>query len=251
MPSQYEKELRTRATQLIPMLARDGITAKLDEGSFGEFHVKLNTQFNGSAVGNIVVYYAPSKQTFTIQTSEIRGELLRGLIEKSVSNTPSLASRIAPYNPSKPKVASAKPVDKAKPAFTGLRAYVDGSFVSGKVGYGAVILKDGASIQEFFGRVLEDLSTRQVAGELKATLEVMRWCEENNIAQIDIYYDYTGIEKWARGKWQANLPLTQHYQDYMRKTAVKVRFFKVQSHTGDHWNDVADELAKKGALNKS
>ena len=48
--------------------------------------------------------------------------------------------------------------------------YVDGSFINGATGYGAVILKNGAVVDELYGAVAatEVNNTRQVAGELIA-----------------------------------------------------------------------------------
>jgi ribonuclease HI len=91
----------------------------------------------------------------------------------------------------------------------GYQLYVDGSYINGRVGYGAVLLKDGEEVQRFSGRVHEDLQSRQVGGELMATMSALTWCGQNSITPVEVLYDYEGIEKWARGLWKANLPLTQ------------------------------------------
>lgn len=126
--------------------------------------------------------------------------------------------------------------------------YVDGSFINGATGYGAVILKNGKVIDELSGRVdpSEVNGTRQVAGELVAVREALTWCRAQSVDQVDIYYDYLGIEKWATGKWKTNQPLTKEYARFVRACPIKVRWHKVDSHTGNRWNDRADALAKKG-----
>lgn len=127
--------------------------------------------------------------------------------------------------------------------------YVDGSYINGSTGYGAVILKDGEVVEELSGAVTDSrlTETRQVAGELRAVEEAINWCERNGIEEVAIYYDYNGIEKWATGAWKTNQAMTQGYARAVRSSPVKIRWHKVTSHTGDRWNDRADELAKRGA----
>lgn len=127
--------------------------------------------------------------------------------------------------------------------------YVDGSHIDGATGYGAVIIKDGRVVEELCGPVdsVEAANTRQVAGELLAVKEALKWCVEHSINEVSIYFDYLGIEKWATGEWKTNQPLTKEYARFVRECPIKIRWHKVASHTGDRWNDRADALAKKGA----
>jgi viroplasmin and RNaseH domain-containing protein len=127
--------------------------------------------------------------------------------------------------------------------------YVDGSYINGATGYSAVILKNGAVVDELYGAVAasEVNNTRQVAGELIAVREALKWCCEHSISEVSIYYDYLGIEKWATGQWKTNQPLTREYARFVRECPIKIRWHKVDSHTGNRWNDRADALAKKGA----
>jgi ribonuclease HI len=127
--------------------------------------------------------------------------------------------------------------------------YVDGSFINGATGYGAVILKDQKVVDELSGAVpiAEVSDTRQVAGELVAVKEALNWCLAHSVSEVSIYYDYLGIEKWATGKWKTNKPLTRDYARFVRDCPIKIHWHKVNSHTGDRWNDRADALAKQGA----
>ena len=127
--------------------------------------------------------------------------------------------------------------------------YVDGSFINGATGYGAVILKQGSVVDELFGAVAaaEVSNTRQVAGELIAVKESLKWCREHSIDEVSIYYDYLGIEKWATAQWKTNQPLTKEYARFVQECPIKIHWSKVASHTGNRWNDRADALAKKGA----
>lgn len=126
-------------------------------------------------------------------------------------------------------------------------AYVDGSYINGKVGYGAVLLRDAQVVQEFSGAVYEDTESRQVVGELVATMQVLDYCQQQGIEQVRIVYDYKGVEQWATGGWKANKPLTQRYAAFVRECPVRVSWQKVKSHSGNSWNDRADALAKQGA----
>ena len=64
---------------------------------------------------------------------------------------------------------------------------------------------------------------------------------------ICIYYDYEGIEKWANHQWQANRPGTKAYQSFIdaSRQKIDIRFIKVLAHSGDFYNEMADQLAKK------
>ena len=73
------------------------------------------------------------------------------------------------------------------------------------------------------------------------------FCIDNHIEEIDIYYDYEGIEKWATGLWKANKEQTQNYVKTINdmKKKIDIYFQKVLAHSGDYYNEVADSLAKK------
>lgn len=127
--------------------------------------------------------------------------------------------------------------------------YVDGSFINGATGYGAVILENGKVVDELSGAVdaSEVNATRQVAGELAAVKEALNWCRAHSVKEVSIYYDYLGIEKWPTGQWKTKQPLTKEYARFVAECPIKIRWHKVDSHTGDRWNDRADALAKQGA----
>lgn len=128
-------------------------------------------------------------------------------------------------------------------------AYVDGSYNirSKKFSYGMIIFYDGQEItkNEAFSDA-ELASMRNVAGEIKGSMEAMLYCVEQGIDKLDIYYDYAGIEKWCTGEWKANKKGTIEYKQYYDwiKTKLDVRFVKVKGHSGDKYNDMADRLAK-------
>ncbi|QPM67735.1 RNase H family protein [Atribacter laminatus] len=127
-------------------------------------------------------------------------------------------------------------------------AYVDGSYYNHKVGYGAVIIHKNKVKSELFGSVPEEFShSRQVGGELFAVIQVVKWCQKENITKITIYFDYWGIQKWVTGDWKTNISLTKNYTDFINHSPIQIHWQKVKSHSGNLWNQRADELAKKGA----
>lgn len=128
-------------------------------------------------------------------------------------------------------------------------AYVDGCFNKDTNEYscGVVIFYDGGEehLSEKFND--PDLATmRNVAGEIEGAKKAIKFCIDNKIKSIDIFYDYEGIEKWCTGAWKANKPGTIEYKKYYNsvKDILKITFIKVKGHSGNTYNDLADSLAK-------
>lgn len=132
----------------------------------------------------------------------------------------------------------------------GVYAYIDGSFdrINGIYGSGVVIV-DGDKKHEYkhAGNREDYAQLHNVAGELEAAKFVMWYAVDKKIKEITLFYDYQGIEAWAVGDWQANLPYTQDYVKFYNKvkTAVNVNFVKVKAHTGIELNEIVDKLAKE------
>ncbi len=128
-------------------------------------------------------------------------------------------------------------------------AYVDGSYnINTKIfGCGVVIFYKGNETK--FSKAFSDPEMalmRNVAGEIEGAKLAMQYCVDNNIAEIDIYYDYEGVEKWCTGAWKTNKEGTAAYKRFYDEISksVKVSFNKVKGHSGDTFNDMADRLAK-------
>ncbi len=129
-------------------------------------------------------------------------------------------------------------------------AYVDGSYNKWdkRFGCGVVIFYGGKKIT--FSRAFDNADLAQmhnVAGEIEGAKLAMQWCIDNNIEEIDIYYDYEGIEKWCTGEWKTNREGTIAYKHFYEsvKKKLKISFNKVKGHSGDRFNDMADALAKQ------
>ncbi|MBE7015362.1 MAG: RNase H [Ruminococcaceae bacterium] len=132
---------------------------------------------------------------------------------------------------------------------SGTVAYVDGSYniETCEFSYGAVIFT-GEEMKTFSEKFSDPelASMRNVAGEIKGSEFVMRYCLENGISEVAIYYDYEGISAWAEGRWKTNKHGTIAYKEFYDeiKGKLKVSFVKVKGHSGDTYNDMADRLAK-------
>lgn len=128
-------------------------------------------------------------------------------------------------------------------------AYVDGSYndTLKEFSLGVVIFHSG--IEEHFSAKMNDpnlLEMSNVAGEIKAAERAMQFCIDCNITSLDIYHDYEGIAKWCTGEWRANKNGTKSYKKFYDgiKDILNVNFIKVKAHSGDKYNDIADQLAK-------
>lgn len=133
--------------------------------------------------------------------------------------------------------------------------YVDGSYDSkqDKAAYAYAVVRYDIRFMEGYGIVEDTQGTRNISGELRAVAmaltEIFK-THANDREHVVIYYDYIGIEKWATGEWNANIPLTQDYSTFIQQmcSRYKISFKKVKSHSGDLWNSYVDKLCKK-ALN--
>lgn len=136
-------------------------------------------------------------------------------------------------------------------------AYVDGSYDHSlkKYAFGCVfILPDGTVYTESGnGDNPDSLALRNVTGEMLGSMFAVRFAMVNGFKQVEIRYDYEGIEKWVTGAWRSKTDLTQKYAKAMQgwSRAVKIIFTKVAAHTNVYYNEMADQLAKGALVNGS
>lgn len=141
-------------------------------------------------------------------------------------------------------------------------AYVDGSFnkETNIYGSGIVFIAEGEYKEfSFSGNEENMLKMWSVAGEICAAMRAVRYAIENNYKEITIYYDYNGIEGFVDGCilngkrtkiWKAEKEGAKEYKKFMldAKGKIDIHFVKVSAHTGNKYNEKADELANKATL---
>ena len=128
--------------------------------------------------------------------------------------------------------------------------YVDGSYdnLNKKYSYGGVVVKDNYEIDSFSRDVKDEfVSMRNVSGEVYGAITGIKYALKNGYKDLNLYFDYQGIESWALGTWKRNNDLTKSYHEFYQeiKNKINVNFVKVKGHSGNKFNDRADELAKK------
>lgn len=129
-------------------------------------------------------------------------------------------------------------------------AYVDGSYnkEDGRFSYGIVMFSSGRELhikKAFSHKELSEM--RNVAGEIMGAAQAMKMARESGIKKLVIYHDYTGIADWCTGKWKAKKTWTKKYKAFYDEVSrdVEISFVKVEGHSGDKYNDLADKLAKE------
>lgn len=132
-----------------------------------------------------------------------------------------------------------------------MKLYVDGSWKTGTpdyAGWGYALIQKEKIIHEDSGFI--EQHSRQIDGELFATLAGIEYCKGIGLSSIELVFDYIGIEKWAKGDWKAKSLVAKEYVKRMKDFKdIKIKYTKVKSHIGeDPWNDYVDKLAKD-ALN--
>lgn len=128
-------------------------------------------------------------------------------------------------------------------------AYVDGSYNIATKEYsaGVVILWKGEEVTfSQKGNDPELAPMRNVAGETMGAKIAMNYALEQGVPTIVIYHDYEGIEKWCTNAWEAKQEGTKKYKQFYEKAAkqLEIHFVKVKAHSGDKYNEQADQLAK-------
>lgn len=146
--------------------------------------------------------------------------------------------------------------DKSLDRNNAIYVFVDGSYNKNRKisGYGmAFVLNDEVIYHS--KKTLDNpdfVQYRNVYGEVQGTQDAVEYAVEKGYEEINVVYDYTGIENWAMGNWKANNPLTQRYAERMKelRSKIGINFIKVKAHAkndegGHKYNDLVDRLAKE------
>lgn len=137
-----------------------------------------------------------------------------------------------------------------------MEVYIDGSFRDPKASWAYVAVANNKVLHEDYGLLTGPiLKMRQVGGELKAAMAALNYARSQQCC-AHIYYDYEGVFNWLghlfnEPKWKAKNTYTQQYVAYMEEQKKWLAAMtKVKSHTGNRWNEHADELCAKAMEGK-
>lgn len=135
------------------------------------------------------------------------------------------------------------------------KIYTDGSYRDGMWGAGAILIAPNGEVKKYSSFGKDECGSRNVTGEINAVVNALRalfkLVDRNERHEVVIYRDYEGIQKWAENQWKANKPIAVSYKETIEKARAyfDLSFVKVKAHTGDKFNELADQLANE-ALHK-
>ncbi len=133
-----------------------------------------------------------------------------------------------------------------------LLVYVDGSYDDSlpKYAFGCVFLLEDGQIRVAYGNGdnPQSLKHRNVTGEMLGAMYAVRTAMMNGYLEVEICFDYEGIEKWVTGSWRSKTELTAKYAESMREWSrgIRIYFTKVTAHSNVKYNELADATAKRG-----
>ncbi|AGX44986.1 ribonuclease H family protein [Clostridium saccharobutylicum] len=133
-----------------------------------------------------------------------------------------------------------------------LHAYVDGSYNSSdeRYSYGVVCVKNNVVeyIESNDDKDTSEKNIRQIAGELKGAIRAVEYGLKHGEKKIVLFHDYEGIAHHATGAWDRKETSSMNYYNKMQQlmnSGIEVVFVKVDSHTGDLFNELVDEKCKE------
>lgn len=133
-----------------------------------------------------------------------------------------------------------------------MHIYVDGSYnvKTQRYSYGLVVVENNV-VEYMESGSPDDTSKsniRQIAGELDGAVKGIEYALEKGTKKVVLFHDYEGIFHHATGSWGRKEESSEVYYEKMNsffKQGIEVIFVKVDSHTGDFFNELADESCKK------
>ncbi|MFW6381037.1 MAG: ribonuclease HI [Bacillota bacterium] len=144
--------------------------------------------------------------------------------------------------------------DDDRSGTTPIKIYTDGACYDnpGPGGYAAVIIDDRGE-RRVSGFEEETTNNRM---ELKAVIQALKTLDQQSMVEIysDSNYVIQGIsswlDNWEQNGWKTsgNRPVKNQdlWQELNRlRQEYQLEFVKVKAHTGDHYNEEVDSLAKK------
>lgn len=127
--------------------------------------------------------------------------------------------------------------------------YVDGSHKAGKISFGVVLVR-GSSETTYRGQT--DGGMANISGELSAFAFALHVMQELDLREVNVVYDYEGIEKWSKGIWKVSGDEPRKFKAFvdafLLRNQVKIHYYKCNSHGGNALNNKADKVAKQALV---
>jgi len=131
-----------------------------------------------------------------------------------------------------------------------VQVYTDGSCKNNVISVG-ICLRTYYKDLKFYGllNTTKYNNLNNIAGELIAVLAGVELAIQLKLTNIEVYYDYEGVEKWYTGEWNAKTELSIAYVGLLRNLVgvnnLNIQFFKVVHHSGVEGNVIADKMASR------
>lgn len=124
--------------------------------------------------------------------------------------------------------------------------YVDGSYSPEKhiYGWGIAVYNRKQLIYTYKGIGVRGIAIKNIAGEIRAATEAIKWAIEKN-RKINLYYDFDGISKFTKKNTKLSNAYILEYAYFVQANKNKVRFHKVKAHSGIEGNSMAHRLARE------
>lgn len=233
------------AVQLVPALHAQGLQAEVAVQALpnGYGHKITIKSTRGQFHGMLVIYTGKQGPRYVVnELRDVSPDLLNGIEEAWQSLA--FGSGTAMPTPT----SALRAVEPGT-----IELWVDGACVQRpdglKFGWAYVIQRDGQELTRHASHVVEPhmVAHRNVAAELQAVIHGLEQCRLMGHAAVTVFYDYTGLELWARGRWKANTQTTREYVRFITHCPLRVRWQKVPAHSGIPMNELVDELAAGAA----
>lgn len=141
--------------------------------------------------------------------------------------------------------------------------YTDGSYSTNESNrtYGGFVI-EGLDVEMLaFTSNPTWTASRNVGGELLAVILALNTLKQfrvnNPDAEINVnfFYDYEGVGKWAQGQWKCNKQLTQGYKRYVlnsiKNLNLNVNWHWVKGHADNRQNNRVDSLVTRSDRKES
>lgn len=153
--------------------------------------------------------------------------------------------------PSLPQIIGPRPTTGTP---SSIHVWVDGACIPEAngtlhIGWAFLVYVNGQELHRDSGSDIpaDAYQHRNVAGEIMAIRKAVAWCQEKEIKEISIHYDYQGLASWVTGDWQVKTPFTKDYANILRGSGLIIHWVKVKAHSGDLGNEIVDKLAREAA----